>query len=300
VIDIIGNPHRPAHSASSPIVVGGVGGSGTGLIAEMVQKLGIYIGPVLNPQKDNLFFTLLFKRPLWFHSFPDQDQIKRAIQLFQRAMLSGLKHDLSQSDRDYIELIVRGLDNATKSIGVHRKTAIRLTKSRKPDLKNWIGWGWKEPNSHIFLPYLAPAFSDIKYIHVIRHGLDMAISKNQQQAINWSRYICEENFGKEANTPSRSLDYWIAANRRAIEFGTMFLKENFLLIHYEQFCINPDHEIRRLADFLGIEFSVRKLRSLKRHISPNTIGRHRGIDINIFSKTQIAAVRDLGFEVSGP
>jgi hypothetical protein len=47
------------------VVVGGVGGSGTRLVATCLQRLGVRIGPDLNESLDNLFFTLLFKvRPL--------------------------------------------------------------------------------------------------------------------------------------------------------------------------------------------------------------------------------------------
>lgn len=45
-----------------PVVIGGVGGSGTRLIAECVKKLGFFIGNDLNDAFDNLWFTLLFKR----------------------------------------------------------------------------------------------------------------------------------------------------------------------------------------------------------------------------------------------
>ena len=45
-----------------PVAIGGVGGSGTRLIAEIVNRLGYYIGGDLNSAADNLWFTLLFKR----------------------------------------------------------------------------------------------------------------------------------------------------------------------------------------------------------------------------------------------
>ena len=44
------------------IVIGGVGGSGTRLIAMIVASLGLNIGNDLNESFDNLTFTLLFKR----------------------------------------------------------------------------------------------------------------------------------------------------------------------------------------------------------------------------------------------
>jgi hypothetical protein len=41
--------------------VGGIGGSGTRLIAGLLREVGFDIGPDLNESLDNLTFTLLFK-----------------------------------------------------------------------------------------------------------------------------------------------------------------------------------------------------------------------------------------------
>ena len=45
----------------APIAIGGVGGSGTRVIASILKEVGIYIGGDLNHANDNLWFTLLFK-----------------------------------------------------------------------------------------------------------------------------------------------------------------------------------------------------------------------------------------------
>lgn len=56
----------PDFAKQGPIVIGGVGGSGTRLIAEIVMDMGFYLGDMLNQSKDLLYFSLLFKRPIWF------------------------------------------------------------------------------------------------------------------------------------------------------------------------------------------------------------------------------------------
>ena len=45
-----------------PVIVGGIGGSGTRLVAGLLQIFGYYIGDDLNDSLDNHWFTLLFKR----------------------------------------------------------------------------------------------------------------------------------------------------------------------------------------------------------------------------------------------
>ncbi len=48
-----------------PVFVGGVGGSGTRVFAQILQGLGVQLGPCLNDALDNLWFTSLLKRPEW-------------------------------------------------------------------------------------------------------------------------------------------------------------------------------------------------------------------------------------------
>lgn len=46
-------------------------------------------------------------------------------------------------------------------------------------------WGWKEPNSRMFLPNLKEVFPNMKYVHVIRDGVYMSRSTNRNQLIQW-------------------------------------------------------------------------------------------------------------------
>ena len=50
-------------SKTNPIAVGGVGGSGTRVVANFLEMLGFDMGSDINESLDNLTFTLLFKRP---------------------------------------------------------------------------------------------------------------------------------------------------------------------------------------------------------------------------------------------
>ncbi|MDA8773483.1 hypothetical protein N9M65_02775 [Luminiphilus sp.] len=56
----------PILSEAAPVVVGGIGGSGTRVIAQLLQSLDFDMGSDLNESLDDLGFTALFKRPsLW-------------------------------------------------------------------------------------------------------------------------------------------------------------------------------------------------------------------------------------------
>ena len=48
--------------ANAAVAAGGVGGSGTRLVAELLRGLGLQMGSDLNVSLDTRWFTLLFKR----------------------------------------------------------------------------------------------------------------------------------------------------------------------------------------------------------------------------------------------
>jgi hypothetical protein len=94
------------------------------------------------------------------------------------------------------------------------------------------------------------------------------------------------------------LDYWIAANRRAIKIGEDLLKERFLLLNFDSLCSNPVKEINSLIDFLGLKVSPENLDSLSKVVQPQaSIGRYRSAGISQFSEAQLETVREMGFTV---
>lgn len=236
-----------------PVAIGGIGGSGTRVVAEILLRQGLNLGSSLNQSNDNLIFTRNFKRPEWFKAYPDNDDLVAAWSSFR--------------DEEKSNFAPATFD---------------------PAVDEAVNWGWKEPNTHIFLQFLSASVVGLKYVHVLRNGLDMAFSKNQQQATNWGNFILEDTYDGVV-TPERSLDYWVAANQRVIEIGQS-MGDRFLLIKYEQLCTNPVREIERLLTFVG---RTGNPNGLKKLLKPTSIGRYRLEDLSRFSQKQLRSVEKL-------
>jgi hypothetical protein len=241
-----------------PIVVGGIGGSGTRVVAQILRELNIFIGDDLNESLDNLSYTLLFKRPDWFYkNRDDKRKIFRGLKIVEKAMLSN-------SPRFTIleNLFLRNATNSMFKYGHNRaghgkgEWAIeRLNRIRKGRTENnnfYSGWGWKEPNTHLLLPYLNEYFPTMKYIHTVRNGLDMAFSSNQQQLFNWGPLYGIELPKNEDDITEASFRYWLAANKKVIEIGNTMGKKRFYLLNFEKLCNNSFAEILELLNFIGI------------------------------------------------
>lgn len=290
-------------SGKGPVVIGGVGGSGTRVVAEILSTFGYYIGSDLNSASDNLLYTLIFKRPKWFYTNRhNRKEIDTGIKLFQKLMLGEGVPSLPE-----IYFLLRALGSMALSghnaEGVGKgfwplKRMQRLLSSKAYDETNYVGWGWKEPNSHLLIENLAGHYDGFKYIHTIRHGLDMAFSGNQQQLYNWGPLYGVQIPDFPSQEPSMSFKYWIKANERVLDLGKQLGNDRLLVINFDNLCISPEAEIRKLVTFLGIEVNGNLFEQALclPKISSST-GRYKSQDLGIFDKDDVRLLTKFGFSV---
>lgn len=286
---------------SKPVVIGGVGGSGTRVVAEIVEKLGFYIGDDLNPARDNLWFLMLFKRPRWYSkSRHDSEKIFRGLSLFSNSMVHTEKPAWSELIfliQATLEIAISGHNH--KGDGRGSWPFIRawnMLKMKRKTLLNYTGWGWKEPNTHIFLEFLAEYFKHLKYIHTIRNGLDMAFSKNQQQLYNWGPMFGVKPPKSKTDEPAASLKYWVMSNKRVLEIGEKLGDEKFLVVNFDKLCLSPRSEVHRIVSFLNIKPSAENLEiTLNIPKKPTSLGRFRAHNIGQFDPADLCALEALGF-----
>ncbi len=275
------------------VSVGGLGGSGTRVVAQILDKMGYYLGPVLNPQMDSLLFTLLFKRADWISRFPDQTELDQITALFEHAMRDGVQPAFSDLPKHEIAHFFEN----TKQYGLTRVWYDQILTSPPPTPSRYSGLAWKEPNTHVFLPELFRRFPDMKYIHVLRHGLDMALSGNKQQLVNWgSRFGIPA--GADTASPNVQLQYWLSANRRVIELAKTLPAGHIHLLNYDDLCRDFCAEIPKIETFLGRDLGQDAKDFFKDHIGSSSIGRFRDAPKGTFSDQERDAVRQFGFCVT--
>jgi hypothetical protein len=290
-----------------PVVIGGVGGSGTRVVGEIMRRLQVYIGANLNKAGDNKWFTLLCKLPRWDPDpdGPDATQIRRSLSILEKAMTGVLVP--TREDRRAISAVAHRCSDFTKQGDLRddrskawlADVTDTLIHSRGQVREDSPLWGWKEPNSHLFLPHLRTYFGDrLRYVHVIRHGIYMAHSRNQAQASRWGSQFGIE--GGVSTNPVRSLDYWIASNGLAIERGRAMPEGTFLLVNHDDLCRSPRVEVRRFVEFLGIETPEETMEELMALPNPPLPLEFTLEQMRLeFGDERLAKVRALGFSLNG-
>jgi hypothetical protein len=276
------------------IAVGGLGGSGTRTIAQLLIEMGIYMGDDMNTSNDNLFFTRLFKNPKWFKN-ATANEVNFRLRIFEKYMTGQRLNIL-----EMLEVLNSARRNPTFQT---KKTYYWgfIKGQFKNKQKNDYIWGWKEPNTQIIVYPLFKYFPSIKYIHVLRHGLDMAFSNNKNQLHNWGSMfgINIEKSDGEIALAVKQLDYWIKSTHYVIEAGKKLIGDNLYILNYQHLCEQPDLEVPKLIAFLGVGIDENMMKRLiKTPVISDSNGRYRHKDLSIFSKEQLREVINLGFSIS--
>ncbi len=241
------------------LLIGGIGGSGTRVVANIMHELGIYVGSNLNPAFDNLDWPV------------------------HRELLL----DKSKSDQDKLLSLAADF----KSFAHHMVCGAEAAGKTGPF------WATKVPGSYYYLPYLSQLFDNLHYIHVIRHGLDMAFSYNHNQLWNWGSFF--DLAPIEDDLPKFLLKYWIQANSYALEQCNTFLQDRHMLIRLEDLCSDTENSIRRILNFVGKDApgdSINELTKLIR--TPETIGRYKHLGRpEMFDSGDLETVKEFGYKV---
>lgn len=267
----------------TPVAIGGVGGSGTRLVANLLQQAGFHLGDDLNDSSDTLWFTLLFKR----QGILEVEDAE--FDLLVRTLVSALRrgqpldpasearvHELAAHDRPQ-----------HPAAWLRERTASLLAATGQPPVDG--PWGWKEPNTHVVIERLWRRLPDLRYVHVVRNGLDMAYSSNQNQLRLWGNRVLGAD---GAVTPARSLAYWCHVHRRMRGLLGANAARMYWL-DYDALCLDPDSELPKLCAFLG--HPAGNGTSCRDQIHPPRPSRRPDDPAATFAPDDLAFVHSLGY-----
>ena len=244
-----------------PVAIGGVGGSGTRVVASMIAGLGYDMGISLNRSLDDLLFTFLFRNPdmygdvrglvpTYHPSAVDALGLYIAIRN-GRHHLTGEKLPMYRRALSLPDNNPRGVKRpAVRALRRYRRVQFVGQEFRKlPETDTDMDkpWGWKLPLCHLFLPTMYAGIPQLRYIHVVRDGLAIAKSKNDLQRLQWGRLfgVAEDDRDPEI----AQLVYWARVNLAVAEF--LATAPHCLIVSYERSVMDPTAVLQEIAAFLG-------------------------------------------------
>ncbi|MEY2962934.1 MAG: hypothetical protein RL754_195 [Bacteroidota bacterium] len=220
------------------IGIGGLGGSGTRLLAQFLQEQGLNMPTPRNESDDCLHFTRLFK-------WPDLLGVPREIQirwnLFNR-LITGRSLGLARFKA--VKLFTQQPFEP-----ISRKESVALLKSRTTVEAPVL---FKEPNLHLFAKDLLELDPGLKFIYLMRDGLKMAYNSNQQQLNNFGDAVLADAPPTE-DLVLRALQFWDRSNERAAELVGRY-PDRAMMVRYEDLIQDPEQTIGAICSFLELPY----------------------------------------------
>lgn len=154
-----------SHQVVPPIIIIGMHRSGTTMITEMLQRLGLFVGENLDRNSESAFFIQLndwlldqcagkWDRPIVMDALTANPQLECLVTDYLRYMLKNLP--------------------VVKYVGANR-----FLRGDVPENANFC-WGWKDPRNTFTLPVWLNIFPQAKVLHIYRNGIDVASSLRER------------------------------------------------------------------------------------------------------------------------
>lgn len=223
-------------NTSSPIIVIGMHRSGTSLVSRLLSELDVQMGKELDSNHESVCFKKINMQLLkdqgahW--AKPDRFVRQLHNQAFVKERAEKAWHLLMQNVSHY------GQIEANQQ------------------------WGWKDPRTTLTLPVWLVNFPDARVIHVVRNGIDVALSLHRREI---RRYF------QRVDTP-RMFPPTILAGyelwKRYLEIGrNLELQcQHWLSLRYEDLISEPEKHTRCLCDFAQVPVSEEQLKHVAARI----------------------------------
>lgn len=274
-------------SDTGPVAIGALGGSGTRMIAQLLRQAGYDLGSDLNMPNDNLWAALLMNRR----------DLAVATE-FEFARVAGFLFDRILGRRPSAEAVDLAWALAARphlqySEPWLMERARTFVEGPFADTPPPL-WGWKLPPTHVFADRFLNLRPDLRYIHVVRNGLDMAFSRNQNQRAYWGPVFLAREVQP---TPRDALAYWCAVQRR-METLTRQFPDRILTVDFDRFCHEPRAVCAEILTFCGRPADPQVIEAVAAEVRiPESMGAFRRQDLSDLDPADVAYVAAQGYPV---
>ena len=254
---------------TQPLVVYGMHRSGTSLMVRLLADVGVHMGTWLSRDAEAVHFQRLNRR---IYAAAGSDW----------ATADGLLYRMRSEAfvTRQTELTRRRLFGNASFAG--RRSAISgffgrplLDKIRQGGA---VCWGWKDPRTSLTLPIWLRIFPHGRYLHVLRNGIDVAISvhrRSQKQQRKLRNRLFPLDYSPATLDFAYSFRLWETYVSAAQEHQHLVPPDQYLEMRYEDLLEEPEEQLRRVLAFLGHLTEDDDLRSACRQVDKGRLNNSR-------------------------
>jgi hypothetical protein len=284
--------------SSFPIIFIGMHRSGTSLVGELLEDLGLYVGKYKDANNESLFFQDINKW-LFRQAAARWDNPETVNKLWEQ------RDEVMEWTKHYIVTLMKS-PRAIQFLGLSKYL-------RQGGILNFDSpWGWKDPRNTFTLPMWLSIFPNAKVIFIQRHGVDVAnslvvradkgIAYRVEQYRKYQKYIWlkpKRNGFIESTITSNlegGFNLWQLYMDEAIKNINLIENHKVLTIKYEELLKNPESEIQRAAVFCGLKFDKGNLKKVCGSInSTRALNYKNHKDLSEFADQNVGVLKKYGY-----
>jgi hypothetical protein len=134
-------------------------------------------------------------------------------------------------------------------------------------------WGRKGPRGMYVLPFLSRRYPEMRAVHLIRDGRDMAYSGNQHE-LRHSEAALGGDF-RSLPEPVHSMMIWSRLNLATARYGESQMPERYLRVKFEDLCRDPAVTVGRILEFFGADVPGEDVREIAEAVISPPLTSHR-------------------------
>lgn len=238
---------RARTGPGGPCVIGASAGSDSGVFARLAERGGLYIGS-------------------------DRDQFEDALPI-ERCFDGWLVPFWKGGGNEPPHLSPPGMDDEFFAALQEHLVAY--------DARAGGPSGWKSPRSLYLLPFLLQRFPDLRFLHVVRDGRDIALSCNDREIAPYETMLLPPS--EDWLEAEHSIALWSRVNTLAADLGER-LSGVYLRVRLEDLCEKPVKVTRRVFRFFGLPGDPRAAAPLIE--APASLGRWQRADPAVVARLE--------------
>ncbi len=282
--------------ARPPVILIGMHRSGTGVLARLLESLGLFVGRKKEKNHEATFF-LNINRWLLRQCGTAWDNPGPARYVLEDDRLRAMT-------ADHLRFVLR-TPRAASFLGVGKFCRYRSV------LKLDIPWGWKDPRNTFTLPVWLDVFPGARVLHISRHGVDvansLAVRFREETALirRMHRKFRVFYFFSPLRAPvcttarctslQGGFALWEEYLREARDH-VRALAGRAMEIRYEDLLGEPERTIAGVAEFCGLEATAEAISRSVARINPTRAYAYRGDpELSAFAEGVAGRLRALGY-----
>lgn len=233
-----------------PLIVIGMHRSGTSILAKILHTCGVYLGADQNIHDESFFFL---RKNQWMYNLshaswdnPSTFKFLLNNSVIRQHVIDELKKQINSNE-------------IKKFLGGFIYYKMKLMKY-SPQM-----WGWKDPRNSYTLPIWLEIFPRAKIIHIVRNGVDVAVSL-QRRENKRKNILYNPITSLRCMDLNEAFSLWAEYVEMSISVTQSLKSDQAICIKYEDLVTNPKFYLDHISDFLKVRFSNSELKMITNEI----------------------------------